>query len=138
MKIILIITLLCISIFAQQKQYVREIPKYVVGVKSLSLFDSKKAFFVIGAYKYGLMMDTFAFRHKGNAQEYIKKYGGCVVDYETYVKMDDEAVKKHVKKHGIVIPKDMNTTKLIKKSKSDSNISSKTDIYSKEKLQRYR
>ena len=131
MKTIIMIILITISIFASQND-ARKIPEYVIGAKSMGLIKAKDAFFIIGSRKYGIMKDTFAFSSKKNAEEYIKKTGGCVVDYNTYIKMDDKEVEKYVKEHGIVIVKDTNTTKPIKKSKPASG------IYSKENMKKYR
>ncbi len=151
MKTTIILILLTISIFATQKEYVRDIPKYVVDVPSTAFIDSKNAYYIIGNKKYGTMQKSWGFLNKETAQKYAEKYGGCIVDYETYVKMDDEAVEKYVKEHGIVISKDINTTKPIdtkpiKKSKPTSNRYSNpikksntpVDIFSKENLEKYR
>jgi len=144
MKTILIIILLTISIFATQKEYVRDIPKNVVDLNSLAFIDSKKAFFIIGNDKYGSMKKSWAFKNKEIAQKYAEMHGGCIIDYETYVKMDDKAVEEYVKEHGIVIKRDTNVTKPIKSSKpsvdKNSNSVKKTksyeDIYSIETLRK--
>jgi len=83
----------------------REIPSYIVDAKNYSLVDAKKAFFIIGSSKYGIMKENFAFSYKKDAEEYVKKRGGCVIDYKTYINMDDKAVDEYVKKHGIKIEK---------------------------------
>lgn len=126
MKTILI--LLTITIFtaqAAQKEYIRDIPKNVVCVQSTAFINSKDAFFIIGNYKHGMMQKSWAFSTREGAQRYADKNGGCIVDYETYVKMDDKAVKEYVKEHGIVITKDTNTTKIAKDNstkKSNTNL----------------
>ena len=142
MKTVLIIVLLTISIFATQKEYVRDIPNKVVDLNSLAFINAKEAFFILGNDKYGSMKKSWAFKNKEVAQKYAEMRGGCIVDYETYVKMDDEAVKKYVKKHAIIIAKDTNVTKVVKPSKPSSNNASSPikkaksyeDIYSLENL----
>lgn len=141
MKTILIIILLTISIFGAQKEYTRDIPENVVDLNSLSLINSKEAFFIIGNNKYGSMQKSWAFKDKETAQTYAQMHGGCIVDYETYVKMDDEAIKKYVKEHGIVIKRDTNITKQTVKTPTKSHhpvekTKSYKEIYSKEALRK--
>ena len=135
MKTLLLIFLLTLSLIASQKEHVRKIPGYMIDEKNYGLIDSKKAFFVIGSPKYGTMKENFAFAKKEDAQEYVKKRGGCVVNYEEYINMTDEDVEEYVKKHGIVIEKkeDNNTTK----TKVDIN-NTGSDIYNKENLKKYK
>ncbi len=139
MKTVLIIVLLTISIFATQKEYVRDIPNKVVDLNSLAFINAKEAFFILGNDKYGSMKKSWAFKNKEVAQKYAEMRGGCIVDYETYVKMDDEAVKKYVKKHAIIIAKDTNVTKVVKQPNKPSSspikkAKSYEDIYSLENL----
>ena len=139
MKTALLIFLLALSLIASQKENARKIPSYIIDAKNYGLLDAKQAFFVIGSPKYGTMKENFAFVKKEDADEYVKKHGGCVVDYKTYVKMDDKAVDEYVKKHGVVLKKkeikekiDTNTTKTIEKN------TPKSDIYNKENMKKYK
>ncbi|MFA5233075.1 MAG: nitrous oxide reductase accessory protein NosL [Sulfurimonas sp.] len=98
MKTILLLFLLSISLIALEK----EVPKpqnakqelsYIIDAKNYGLIDAKKAFFVINSHKYGTMQDYFAFAEEKDAKEHVQKYGGAVVDYETYMKLDDNTTK---------------------------------------------
>lgn len=131
MKTLLLIFLLTLSLIASQKEHVRKIPSYIIDAKSMVLVDAKKAFFILGSQKYGTMKENFAFGKKEDAQEYVKRRGGCVVDYETYINMTDEEIKEYVKEHGIVIEK-----KELKK-KIDTNTTN-SDIYNKENMKKYK
>jgi nitrous oxide reductase accessory protein NosL len=97
-KTILLIFLLSISLIALDK----EVPKvqntkqelsYIIDAKNYGLIDAKKAFFVVNSHKYGTMQDYFAFAEEKDAKEHVEKYGGSVVDYETYMKFDDNGTK---------------------------------------------
>ncbi|MFA5454945.1 MAG: nitrous oxide reductase accessory protein NosL [Sulfurimonas sp.] len=98
MKTILLIFLLSISLIAAEK----EVPKpqnakqeltYIIDAKNYVLIDAKKAFFVVNSHKYGTMQDYFAFADEKDAKEYVEKNGGSVVDYETYMKFDENSTK---------------------------------------------
>lgn len=98
MKTILLLFLLSISLIASEK----EVPKkqnakqelsYIIDAKNYGLIDAKKAFFVINSHKYGTMQDYFAFAEEKDAKEHVEKYGGSVVDYETYMKLDENSTK---------------------------------------------
>jgi len=130
MKTLLLIFLLVLSLIASEED-ARKMPSYVIDTKSMSLIDSKKAFFIIGSRKYGTMKENFAFAKKEDAERYVKKNGGSVVDYNTYIKMDDKAVNEYVKKHGITIEKK------VTKKKTDVN-NTNSDIYNKENMKKYK
>lgn len=98
MKTILLTFLIAISLVASEKeatqtQSVQEEIKYIVDAKNYGLVAAKDAFYVIDSHKYGTMQDYFAFAKEEDANEHVKKYGGSVVDYETYKKIQEEASK---------------------------------------------
>ncbi|MBE0514755.1 nitrous oxide reductase accessory protein NosL [Sulfurimonas sp.] len=98
MKTILLTFLITISLVASEKeaaqtQSVKEEIKYIVDAKNYGLIAAKDAFYVIDSHKYGTMQDYFAFAKEEDANEHVKKYGGNVVDYETYKKIEEEASK---------------------------------------------
>lgn len=138
MKTILITILITISIFASGQQDARKIPSHVVDVIGYSLIDSKDAFFILGIKKYGMMQKSWAFSNKEDAQAYAEKHGGCIVDYATYIKMDDKKVDEYVKKHGIVIAVDKNTTKSVDKNSTIKKNNSNSDVYSIKNRAKYK
>ncbi|MDD3506140.1 MAG: nitrous oxide reductase accessory protein NosL [Sulfurimonas sp.] len=93
MKTILFICLVVVSLISSeiqggtQTQIEQEEVKYIIDAKNYGLVDAKDAFYVIDSHKYGTMQDYFAFARQEDAKEHVKKYGGSVVDYETYTKM---------------------------------------------------
>ncbi len=89
MKTMILLFLLSISLIASQRQ----MPKYVVDAKNYGLVESTKAFYIIGSKKYGIMKESFAFSKEKDAQDYVEKNGGSVVDYDTYIEMDINASK---------------------------------------------
>lgn len=130
MKSLLLMILLTFSLMAAEEGYERKIPNFVIDNKSIKLIDSKKAFFILGNRKYGTMKKNFAFARKEDAQKYVERTGGCVVDYQTYLKMDDKDVEEYVKKHGITIEKKVEEKKEKKGLESD--------IYNKENMKKYK
>lgn len=98
MKSLLLTLLITISLVASQKettptQSVKEEIKYIVDAKNYGLVAAKDAFYVIDSRKYGTMQDQFAFAKEEDANDHVKKYGGSVVNYETYQKLQEEASK---------------------------------------------
>ena len=98
MKTVLLIFLLSISLIAAEKeapkkQNAKQELSYIIDAKNYGLINAKKAFFVINSHKYGTMQDYFAFAEEKDAKEYVEKYGGSVVDYETYIKLDENSTK---------------------------------------------
>ena len=118
--------------------YERKIPNFIIDVKSIKLIDSKKAFYVIGNEKHGIMKKNFGFADKEAAEKYVKKHEGCVVDYATYVKMTDKDIEEYVKEHGYVIPKEKKTTKAVDANKTIDIKSTDKDIYNKKNLKKYK
>ena len=57
----------------------------VVDTKSLKFIDAKKAFYVVGSRKKGTMSEVskYAFASKSDAIDFVKKYGGEIVDFNT-------------------------------------------------------
>jgi len=97
-KAILLIFLLAISLIASEKevtkaQNTKQELNYIIDAKNYGLIDAKKAFFVINSHKYGTMQDYFAFAEEKDAKEHVQKYGGSVVNYETYIKLDENSTK---------------------------------------------
>lgn len=89
MKTLFLILLLTISLIAEQKnQNEQPMPEFVVDAKNFGLIDAKEAYYIIGSYKYGTMKEAFAFAYEKDALEHVKKHGGSVVDYKTFIKMD--------------------------------------------------
>lgn len=98
MKAILLIFLLAISLIASEKevtkaQNTKQELNYIIDAKNYGLIDAKKAFFVINSHKYGTMQDYFAFAEEKDAKEHVQKYGGSVINYETYMKLDENSTK---------------------------------------------
>ena len=102
MKTILLLFLITISLIASEEQSTgedvkktnkTEVPKYIVDPNTFRLVDSKKAFYIIGSKKYGTMKENFAFATKEDAEKYVKKNGGSVVDYNTYISIDKNSSK---------------------------------------------
>lgn len=98
MKTILLTILIALSLVAAEKeatqtQSVKEEIKYIVDAKNYGLVAAKDAFYVIDSHKYGTMQDYFAFAKEEDANDHVKKYGGSVVDYEAYKKIQEEASK---------------------------------------------
>ncbi|HEY9203659.1 MAG TPA: nitrous oxide reductase accessory protein NosL [Sulfurimonas sp.] len=89
MKTLLLIFLMVISLIASEKEEI----KYIVDAKNYGLVAAKDAFYVIDSHKYGTMQEYFAFAKEEDATDHVKKYGGKVVDYETYQKLQQEASK---------------------------------------------
>ncbi len=89
MKTLLLTFLIVISLIASEKEEI----KYIVDAKNYGLVAAKEAFYVIDSRKYGTMQEYFAFAKEEDANEHIKKYGGKVVNYETYQKIKEEASK---------------------------------------------
>ncbi|MCW8954321.1 MAG: nitrous oxide reductase accessory protein NosL [Sulfurimonas sp.] len=137
MKTTLLIFLLILSLNASQEEHKRKIPSHIVDAKEYILVDSKKAFFILGSHKVGTMKEYFAFIKKEDAEEHVKKYGGCVVDYDTYAKMDDKEVEEYVKEHGIVAEKEKSAKAVDANNTADTN-TTESDIYNKENMQKYK
>lgn len=98
MKTLLLPFLIAISLVASQQestptQSVKEEIKYIVDAKNYGLVAAKDAFYVIDSHKYGTMQEYFAFANEEDANDHVEKYGGKVVDYETYQKLQEEASK---------------------------------------------
>jgi len=98
LKTILLMFLLAISLIASEKevqktQNTKQELNYIIDAKNYGLIDAKNAFFVINSHKYGTMQEYFAFAEEKDAKEYVEKYGGSVVDYETYIKLDENSTK---------------------------------------------
>jgi len=89
MKTLLLTFLMVISLIASEKEEM----KYIVDAKNYGLVAAKDAFYVIDSHKYGTMQEYFAFAKEEDANDHVKKYGGKVVDYETYQKLQQEASK---------------------------------------------
>ncbi|MDY0122897.1 nitrous oxide reductase accessory protein NosL [Sulfurimonas sp.] len=89
MKTLLLTFLMVISLIASEKEEI----KYIVDAKNYGLVAAKDAFYVIDSHKYGTMQEYFAFAKEEDANDHVKKYGGKVVDYETYQKLQQEASK---------------------------------------------
>jgi hypothetical protein len=90
MKTLLLTFLMVISLIASEKEEI----KYIVDAKNYGLVAAKEAFYVIDSHKYGTMQEYFAFAKEEDASEHVKKYGGSVVNYETYLKLKEEASKQ--------------------------------------------
>ena len=134
MKTLILIFLFALSLVALEKEYVRKIPTYVIDTKSMGMINAKQAFYIIGNSKHGMMKDNFAFFAKEDAQAYISSRGGCVVDYETYVKMNDADIQEYVKEHGVVIEK----KEIVKKVDKNNTKDPSSDVYSKENMNKYK
>lgn len=89
MKTLLLTFLMVLSLIASEKEEI----KYIVDAKNYGLVAAKDAFYVIDSHKYGTMQEYFAFAKEEDANDHVKKYGGKVVDYETYQKLQQEASK---------------------------------------------
>ena len=98
MKALLLTLLITISLVASEKgtaptQSTKEEIKYIVDAKNYGLVAAKDAFYVIDSHKYGTMQEYFAFAKEEEANDHVEKYGGKVVDYETYQKLQEEVSK---------------------------------------------
>jgi len=98
MKTLLLTFLIAISLIASEKeaaptQSIKEEIKYIIDAKNYGLVAAKDAYYVIDSHKYGTMQEYFAFANEEDANDHVKKYGGKVVDYETYKKIEQEASK---------------------------------------------
>ncbi|MGE4397018.1 MAG: nitrous oxide reductase accessory protein NosL [Sulfurimonas sp.] len=89
MKTLLLTFLMVLSLIASEKEEI----KYIVDAKNYGLVAAKDAFYVIDSHKYGTMQEYFAFAKEEDANDHVKKYGGKVVDYETYQKLQQEVSK---------------------------------------------
>lgn len=99
MRTALLIFLVAISLIASEKKEVVKTngavqkPNFIIDAKNYGLIDAKKAFYVINSRKYGTMQESFAFATEEDAKQHVKQYGGSVVDYETYIKLDENSTK---------------------------------------------
>ncbi|OHD97288.1 MAG: hypothetical protein A3E21_07085 [Sulfurimonas sp. RIFCSPHIGHO2_12_FULL_36_9] len=99
MKTTLLIFLIALSLIASEKKDIVtkdslvKKPTYIIDAKNYGLIDAKNAFFVINSHKYGTMQESFAFAEEKDAKEHVEKYGGSVVNYETYIKLDENSTK---------------------------------------------
>ncbi|NPA59339.1 MAG: 4Fe-4S binding protein [Epsilonproteobacteria bacterium] len=61
----------------------------VVDTKSLKFIPAKSAYYVIGSKKSATMSEVskYAFATKKDAQDFVKKYGGKIVDFDTALKI---------------------------------------------------
>ncbi|MCK9454661.1 MAG: nitrous oxide reductase accessory protein NosL [Sulfurimonas sp.] len=100
MKTILFMCLVAVSIIASEVQgdvqdkSLQEEVKYIIDAKNYGLVAAKDAYYVIDSHKYGTMQEYFAFAKQEDAKDHVEKYGGSVVDYETYTKMKSEGLIK--------------------------------------------
>ncbi|WP_200762507.1 nitrous oxide reductase accessory protein NosL [Nitrosophilus alvini] len=76
------------------KDKVKEI--LVVDAKTEKLVPAKKAYYVIGSKVPGTMsmVSKIAFKSKKDAEEFAKRYGGKIVDFETSFKTAFESLEK--------------------------------------------
>ena len=68
----------------------------VVDVKSLKFIDAKDAYYVVGSKKKGTMsmVSKYAFANKSDAQEFVKKFGGNITDFNGAYKAATNGLKK--------------------------------------------
>ena len=67
----------------------------VVDTIHLKFIDAKKAFYVVGSSKRGTMsrVSKYAFENKKDAIDFVKKYGGKIVDFETALNISSKDFK---------------------------------------------
>ncbi len=61
----------------------------VVDTKTLKFIDAKSAFYVVGSKKKGTMsmVSKYAFSKKSDAQNFVKQFGGRILDFENASKI---------------------------------------------------
>jgi len=69
---------------------------YIVDAVTMKLIDAKKAYYAVEGQTYGIMSPSgkFAFAQKEVAQEFVKQYGGRVVDYATMKQLEQKEAKR--------------------------------------------
>jgi len=75
----------------------------VVNNENLKFIDAKDAWYVVGSSKAGTMskISKYAFAHKEKAQEFSKKFGGDVMNFDSTMAL----VQKGLKKESLMIQK---------------------------------
>ena len=68
---------------------------FIIDAVTMKLIDAKKAYYAVEGQTYGIMSPSgkFAFAQKEVAEEFVKQYGGRVVDYETSKALDQKKQK---------------------------------------------
>ena len=97
MKKMILIFLIAFSLFASAEQNATqenlnkaestEETKFIICAKSMRFVNAKDAFYIYGGNTYGTMKKNFGFLYEADAKEYVKKNGGRVVNYETYIEL---------------------------------------------------
>ncbi len=69
---------------------------FIIDAVTMKLIDAKKAYYAIEGQTYGIMSPSgkFAFAEKEVAEEFIKQYGGRVVDYATMKELEQTEPKQ--------------------------------------------
>lgn len=101
----------CLAVdYPNIKDKIKEI--LVADAKSDKLIPAKKAFYVVGSKVPGTMsrVSKIAFASKKDAQDFVKKYGGEIVDFDIAFKMAKGSLKKDIamvqnKKRKMMYPK---------------------------------
>ena len=70
-------------------------PSYIIDAVTMKLIDAKKAYYAVEGQTYGIMSPSgkFAFADKKSAEEFVKHYGGRVVDYATSKQLEQQESK---------------------------------------------
>ena len=65
---------------------------FIIDAVTMKLIDAKKAYYAIEGQTYGIMSPSgkFAFADKEVAEEFVKQYGGRVVDYATMQQLESK------------------------------------------------
>jgi len=66
---------------------------FIIDAVTMKLIDAKKAYYAVEGQTYGIMSPSgkFAFADKEVAEEFVKQYGGRVVDYATMQQLESKA-----------------------------------------------
>ncbi len=69
---------------------------FIIDAVTMKLIDAKKAFYAVEGQTYGIMSPSgkFAFAEKAVAEEFVKQYGGRVVDYATMLQLEQKESKQ--------------------------------------------
>ncbi len=67
--------------------------RYIIDAVTMKLIDATKAYYAVEGQTYGIMSPSgkFAFADKEVAEEFVKQYGGRVVDYATMQQLESKA-----------------------------------------------
>ncbi len=70
----------------------------VVDAQTQKLIDAQSAFFVVGSKVKGTMskVSKLAFKSKDDAEKFVKKYKGKIVDFKTALKMAKNSLKSDI------------------------------------------